>query len=206
LEGAEPPLRAALEGLGLETRVTGISHPDGGDAYTGDYSALTEEGLRDVDLLVLYTTGQERYGADLDAIRRFVEGGKALVGVHNAADSFTNSPEFISLMGAKFRTHPAQLDIALDVVDSTHPIMEGVTPFTVHDELYLFSNYDPGRVHLLAQTHSYDDNGPVPLAWTREPGEGRLFYLSPGHNPSTLADANWRHLFQNGVKWALRQR
>jgi type 1 glutamine amidotransferase len=204
IEAAAPPIRTALESLSLSVQVTGIFHPDGGDAYTGDYSSLTREGLADVDLLVLYTTGNQRHGAEIGAIREFVEAGRALVGIHNAADTFTDDPDFVSLIGGKFRTHPAQLDITTEIVDRTHPITDGITDFTVHDELYLFSDYDPSKVHLLAQTRSYDDNGPVPIAWTREPGTGRIFYISLGHNPSTLADANWQHFFKNGVQWAVR--
>jgi type 1 glutamine amidotransferase len=206
LEPAEPPLRGALEHLGLQVTFRGNYHPDGGDAYIGDYSALTQESLAFFDLLVLYTTGANRQGADIAAIVDFVERGKGLVGIHCAADSFTEDPEFIALLGGKFRTHPAQLDIATEIVDPRHPITQGLVDFTVHDELYLFSDYDPARVHLLAQTRSYDDNGPVPIAWTREPGHGRLFYLSLGHNPSTLADPHWQAFFQNGVEWALKQR
>ena len=206
LEPAEPPIRTALESLGLTVEVTGILHPDGGDAFIGDYAALTTEGLRDVDLLVLYTTGNHRHGADVDAIRQFVEGGKALVGIHNAADSFTDNADYVRMLGARFRTHPAQLDIATEIVDAAHPITKEVNGFTVHDELYLFNDFDPDRVHLLAQTHSFDDNGPIPIAWTREPGAGRVFYLSLGHNPSTLADAHWQQLFKAGAQWALRER
>ena len=206
LEPAITPLQTALEGLGLETRFTGIFHPDGGDDFVGDYSALSADTLQNVDLLALYTTGAEHRGADIPAVIEFVESGKALVGIHNAADSFYHTPEFVQLMGARFRTHPAQLDIATEIVDTQHPIMQGVEPFTVHDELYLFADYNPNNVHLLAQTRSVDDNGPVPLAWTREPGRGRLFYLSLGHNASTLADANWQRFFANGVEWTLRRR
>lgn len=206
LEPAEPPVRAALESLGLEVEVRGIRHPDGGDAYEGDYSALTQERLAGVDLLVLYTTGAETFGAVPTDIVAFVESGKALVGIHCATDSFTRDADFIALMGGKFRTHPAQLDIATEIVDPAHPITQGVENFTVLDELYLFSDYDPARVHLLAQTHSYDDNGPVPIAWTRAQGAGRVFYLSLGHNPSTLADTHWQRFFRNGVEWALKRR
>lgn len=207
LEGAEPALRACLEDLGLTVRVAGIRHPDGGDAWEGDYTALTDAGLEGVDLLLLQTTGNERHGADEAAMQRFVESGGALVGVHNAADSFTDNPEFVGLIGARFRTHPAQLDITTEIIDPAHPITQGLeSPFTVHDELYLFADYAPTTLHLLAQTHSFDDNGPVPIAWTREPGAGRLFYLSLGHNPATLADARWQGFFKNGVEWALRRR
>lgn len=205
LEAAEPPVRAALEEVGLTVTTSGMYHPDGGDTYTGDYSALSAENLRSYDALVLYTTGAQAEGADVGAISGFVRGGGALIGIHNAADSFTAFPDYIALLGGKFRTHPAQLDITAEFVDTEHPITRGLASFTVYDELYLFSDYDPSCVHLLAQTRSYDDDGPVPVCWTREEGAGRIFYLSLGHNPATLADANWRRLFQRGVAWALKR-
>lgn len=205
-EPAEPPIRAALESLGLEVTSTGIYHPDGGNDFIGDYSAITDDTLKHYDALVLYTTGKERFGADADAILRFVEAGGALIGIHNAADTFTDHAGYVALIGGRFRTHPAQLDITTEIVDPYHPITQGLAAFTVHDELYLFADYDASRVHLLAQTHSFDDNGPVPIAWTRESGSGRVFYISLGHNPSTLADPGWQSFFKQGVEWTLRKR
>jgi type 1 glutamine amidotransferase len=201
-------VRTILEGLGLETEVAGIFHPEGGDAYTGDYTALSAENLKRYDLLVLYTTGADRHGADIPALLDFVTSGKSLVGLHNAADSFTKDPEYIAMLGGKFRTHPAPLDITTEIVDRAHPITSGLQDFTLNDELYLFNDYDPAHVHLLAQTRSYDDNGngPIPIAWTREPGAGRLFYLSLGHRPETFANPNFVQFFRNGVEWTLRRR
>ncbi len=203
-EPAAPAITTALEEIGLEVTATGIYHPDGGDAFEGDYSALTRESLGNYNVLVLYTTGRDRFGADVSAIVDFAAQGKAVVGIHNATDSFTDDPAYVELMGARFRHHPEQLDVAVEIVDAAHPIMQGVVPFTVHDELYMFADYQPAGLHLLAQTRSADDNGPIPIAWTREPGAGRVFYISLGHNPEVLQDSNWRHFFQNGVRWALR--
>ena len=203
LEPAEPPVRAALADLGLGVTVSGIRQT-GPESATGDYRALSGPDMEGYDALVLFTTGQDQ-GEDIDALLRFVRSGGALIGIHCAADSFKNRPDFITALGGAFRTHPAQLDVAVEFADTQHPITQGLTPFTVHDELYLFSDYDPARVHLLAQTRSFDDNGPVPLCWTREEGAGRVFYLSLGHNPEVMADPHWRTLFQRGVRWALRQ-
>lgn len=203
LEPATAPLRALIEGLGIELTATGIFHPDGGQEWHGDYSALTAENLQNYDLLILYTTGNDRRGADPDAVRAFVEAGKALVGIHNATDTFTDDPAFVSLLGGKFRTHPAQLNITAEIVDAEHSITAGVPSFTVWDELYLFADYDPANVHLLAQTNSYEGEQNVPVAWTREQGAGRIFYISLGHNPSTMENPDWQRLFQNGVMWAL---
>lgn len=203
LEPAEPPVRAALEGLGLSVTVSGI-HQTGPDTSTGDYRALSAPTLAPYDALVLFTTGQDQ-GEDVDAVLQFVRSGKALVGIHCATDSFKDRPDYIAALGAAFRTHPAQLDITVEFVDTRHPITAGLEPFTVHDELYLFRDYDPAHVHLLAQTRSYDDGGPVPVCWVREEGAGRVFYLSLGHNPETMADPHWQVLFGRGVRWALRQ-
>ena len=205
MEPSVPLIRSLLDGLGIPMDATGILHPGGGESWTGDYSALTRETLSRYDLLVLYTTGHEKHGEDTGAIIDFVRSGGALAGIHNAADSFNYDPEFVRLIGGKFRTHPAQLDIAAEFVDTEHPITKGLKPFTVFDELYLFADYDPSRVHLLAQTRSYDDNGPVPVCWTREEGIGRVFYLSTGHNPATQEDPAWRELFSRGVQWSLRK-
>ncbi len=202
LEPAEMPVRSALESLGLSVDVSGIYHPGGGDDWVGDYSIFASPFLENYDVVVLYTTGKDTHGADLAALQSWVEAGGALVGIHCATDSFTDNKAYIALMGGKFRTHPAQLDIELEIVDARHPIMAGIPPFTVHDELYIFDDYDSDNVDLLGQTRSFTDGGIVPITWTREPGNGRMFYVSLGHNPSTLEDANWQKLFSSGVEWA----
>lgn len=203
LEAVEPPLREALESIDFLVTVSGIHHPDGGDVFVGDYSALNEEGLRNYDALLLYTTGNERFGADPAAVINFVRGGKALIAIHNAADSFTDDSGFVRLIGGKFRTHPAQMDIEVSFVDGDHPIATGIGAFTVFDELYLYSDYDPANVHLIAQTTSYDDNGPVPVCWVREEGYGRVFYFSLGHNAETMRHPSWVEMFKRGVQWAM---
>ncbi len=205
LEPVKPLFEEIFNRMGIVPTITGILHPDGGDAWEGDYSALNGENLEKYDLLLLYTTGNNRFGADVEAVKKFVEGGKSLIGIHNASDTFTDNPDFISLLGGRFRHHPAQLDIKVEITDAEHPIVKGIKGFTVHDELYLFNDFHPERVHLLAQTRSYndDDNGPVPICWTREQGKGKVFYLSLGHNPSVIADPKWQDLFMNGVKWSL---
>jgi len=202
LEPTIAPIQAALTKAGLSVDVSGVYHSDS-DQPVGDYRALSAGNLANYNAVALFTTGGEN-GADVPALLDFVRGGKALIGIHCATDSFTVHPEYIAAMGGKFRHHPAQLDVTVEFVGPPHPITQGLTPFTVHDELYLFSDYHPSRVHLLAETRSYDDNGPVPVCWIREEGQGRIFYLSLGHNPEVMADPHWQTLFERGVRWSLR--
>jgi type 1 glutamine amidotransferase len=206
LEPAEPFVRHVLESLGLGVDVTGIRHPDGDDRTIGDYGALNADTLERYAALVLFTTGRGE-GEDIAAMLDFVRRGGALIGIHCAADSFTSDAAYIAALGGKFRTHPAPLDIAVEFVDTDHPVTQGLASFTVRDELYLFSDYDPSRVHLLAQTRSYTGEGldPIPICWLRDEGKGRVFYLSLGHFPEAMASRDWQALFARGVRWALRQ-
>jgi type 1 glutamine amidotransferase len=204
LEPAEPEVRRALAPLGATLTVAGIRHPDGVDGFVGDYTALTAESLSGYDVVVLFTTGHG-HGEDTRALIEWVRRGGALLGIHCAADSFTDDSDYVALIGGKFRTHPAPLDVTVEFVDTDHPITRGLAPFTVRDELYLFNDYDPARVHLLAETRSYDGEGPasIPVCWTRTEGDGRVFYLSLGHFPDAMASLGWQTLFARGAAWAV---
>jgi len=202
IEPTVAPITSLLEEIGIDVTISGIYHPNGEEAYTGDYSALSAANLAKFDLLVLFTTGRG-HGEDVDAILDFVRSGKAIIGIHCAADSFQDRLDYAHAIGGQFRTHPAPLDVAVEIIDKEHPVTAGVAPFTVNDELYLYKEYDPENVHLLAQTTSHDDNGPVPVAWVREEGKGRIFYLSLGHMPAVWSQPEWRRLVQNGISWAV---
>ncbi|HEY3328626.1 MAG TPA: ThuA domain-containing protein [Capsulimonadaceae bacterium] len=205
LEGAEGPVTQALQAAGFTVDVTGVRHPDGGDDFVGDYSALNSDTLSGYDVLVVHTTGTETRGGSVDAVLEFVRSGKALVGIHCATDSFTDNPEYVAAIGGKFRTHPPGLvPMRVDIVDSAHPIMAGIEPFDIADELYLFNDYDPSRVHLLAETNSFAGEANVPIAWTRDEGQGRIFYLSLGHDPGAMASEPFQKLLGQGANWAIR--
>jgi type 1 glutamine amidotransferase len=183
-----PALREALQEAGFEALLS------------EDLEVLTAPGLAHYDLVVNYTTGRELSPAQWAGLEAFVRGGRGLVGVHNGADSFKNQGEYVALLGGVFVTHPPQLDIAVEYVDTTHAIVAGLPPFQVHDELYIL-DWRPERVHLLAQTRSHEGK-PQPIAWVRQEGAGRVFYLSLGHNRSTFDDPTYRRFLGRGARWA----
>lgn len=177
---------------------------------SGDFQVYMSEDLEVLtaptlpttyDLIVNLTTGRHLSPAQESGLLGFIRGGKGLVGVHNATDSFKNSAEYIAAIGGKFITHPAQLDIAVEYTDADHPIVRGLPPFVVRDELYLME-WQPERVHLLAQTHSHEGKA-TPLSWTREEGRGRIFYQSLGHNRTTYDVPEFREWLTRGAKWTV---
>jgi type 1 glutamine amidotransferase len=162
-----------------------------------DLAVLSEANLKNYAGVVNFTTGRDLSGEQWAALKGFVAGGGGYIGIHNATDTFKNQPEAIRLIGGSFLTHPAQLDVAVRIV-AQHTVTEGVEPFTVHDELYIMETW-PETYTLLAQTPA---EGTQPIAWVREAGAGRVFYLSLGHNAAVYEDPNYAKLLRRGVQWA----
>lgn len=183
-----PALRDILQGAGLETFLS------------EDLEVLSSPGLGHYDLIVNLTTGRQLDPAQERGLLEFLRGGRGLLGIHNATDTFKNSPDYIRTIGGRFLHHPAQLEIAVEYTDPADPLVAGLPAFTVKDELYIME-WDPANVRLLAQTHSHEGK-PVPLCWVRSEGAGRVFYLSLGHNRSTYDVPEFREWVSRGARWA----
>jgi type 1 glutamine amidotransferase len=150
------------------------------------------------DLLVFYYTIGEITDAQKNALLDWVASGKGYVGIHSAADSFRGCPEYRSMVGGYFVTHPRYRDYQVSVADAEHPITQGLVEFMIQDEQYIL-DYDP-RVHVLAS--ALHQGRAMPVAWTKPWGEGRVFYLALGHDAPACRQEMFRLLVQRGAAWA----
>jgi type 1 glutamine amidotransferase len=166
---------------------------------TEDLGTLTPENLNRYAGVVNYTTARDITDDQYAALLDFVRDGGGYIGVHCASDTFRNQPDSKRLLGGRFVDHPPQLDIVGEIVDFAHPITAPLSSFLVHDELYTLDD-NPDDYHLLARSPSH---GLQPIAWTRDEGAGRVFYLSPGHNAETYAEPTYRRVLQRGAQWAI---
>lgn len=180
------------------------------DYVAEDYDALRAERLAPYDSVVLYYTGGE---LPVESKRGLVEGvaaGKGFVGVHAAADSFHNAPEYLAMVGGVLRAHPCIREYIVSLADTEHPVTKGIAGYTVTDwekwpvyeyrvtdEQYLL-DHDP-RVHLLATTLFRSRLWPV--AWAKTWGRGRVFYLALGHNLEACRNPFFQKILVNGVRW-----
>jgi len=166
-----------------------------------DLEVLAAPGLTEhYDLIANLTTDRRLTPAQEAGLLGFVRGGRGLCGIHNATDTFKNSPGYLAAIGARFLHHPAQLDIAVEYADPDHPVTRGLAPFTVRDELYIM-DWNPAQVHLLALSRSHEQTA-TPLSWVRTEGAGRVFYHSLGHNRSTYDVPEFREWVARGALWA----
>jgi len=201
-----PRLAERIERLGRESGLFGVDTA-ANDAELG--AKTTADGLKAYDGVVFINTTGDLPLASREAFLAWIESGKALVGIHAAADTFHGWPAFITLLGAEFDYHREQAKVRVLIDDPKHPATEGlVAPIELFDEIYLYKNFDRARVHMLLSLDRHPNTGEpgfYPIAWTREQGRGRVFYTGPGHRDEVV-QADWfgRHLL-GGIRWALRR-
>lgn len=126
----------------------------------------------------------------------FVRGGKGLIGIHGTG--WWIGGEAVGLIGGHANWHPPGLEFTVQVEDREHPVTQGVSEFTVQDEIYM-SAWDPA-VHVLA-TATWSDKK-HPMAWTHTYGRGRVFYTTLGHGPGTFENPAVQKMIANAALWA----
>lgn len=192
------------------------------DWVVEDYDVFLAERIGAYDLVVLYHTGGTLSPEQAGGLTQWVAAGHGFVGVHSATDSFKANAEYIAMLGALFRRHPAVRRFTVSLVDPvpgvesienhlSHPITSGMEGYTkkdweswpifeyeVEDEQYLMEMVS--HVDVLANT-IYKGRA-CPIAWTRTWGEGRVYYLALGHDVSACRFPVFKTLFQRGAQWA----
>jgi uncharacterized protein len=172
-------------------------------------------------------------GPRRDALQAFVRSGKAIVGIHAAADSHHYWPWYGQMIGGYFDRHPASPNVRpghLRVVDHTHPSTRGLPDVIERqDEWYLFRDFNP-EVNLLvvADVQSVQDPGseplrmqwytsqtqsstrlrlpeanPKPISWWHNFESSRVFYTAMGHVPETFSEPLVIEHIAGGLRWAL---
>ena len=180
---------------------------------TEDATQFTDAGLASYDAVVfLSTTGQVLNTAQEDAFERFIQAGNGFVGIHAAADPATTGthfwPWYVELLGARFRSHPAQQNATIEVVSHDHPSTAHLdTTWQRFDEWYEFRDYsDEVTLLLELDGDSYNNGGGIdgffPHAWYHEFDGGRSWYTAGGHTADSFSEPDFRRHLAGGILWA----
>lgn len=177
---------------------------------------LKAEAAREWDVLVLYDFWQDITDAEkADFVARLKE-GKGLVTLHHSLANYQAWPEFEHLVGGRYnlekrvvegKEHPQStyqhdVDIAVKVANPQHPVVKGVSDFTIHDETYGLIEVAP-QVHALLTTEE-PTSGKV-IGWARNLDTGRVVYLQLGHDHQAYENPNYRKLVANAIRWTARR-
>ncbi len=166
--------------------------------YTDDLADLNAARLAGFDCLIVFANHTRITPEQETALLDFVAKGGGFVPLHCASYCFLNSPKYIELVGAQFKSHGTGT-FKETIVNTSHPVMEGISVIESWDETYVHAKHNTNRL-VLAERR--DDKGAEPYTWVREHGKGRVFYTAWGHDQRTWSHAGFQKLVENGIRWA----
>jgi putative membrane-bound dehydrogenase-like protein len=166
--------------------------------YTDQAQDLNPAKLAGFDCVAIYANTTRIAPEQEKALLDFVTAGGGFAPLHCASYCFLNSPKYIELVGAQFKSHGTGV-FKETIVNSEHPVMKGLSPIESWDETYVHTKHNTNRV-VLAERR--DDKGAEPYTWIREQGKGRVFYTGWGHDERTWSNPGFQALVENGIRWA----
>jgi hypothetical protein len=129
----------------------------------------------------------------------FVNAGGSALFIHSGTVLDKTKRLYPKLVGGIFLQHPQQCPVTYVPIKGSHPIVEGVEPFTVDDEHYHCQvNMEEVTPFL---TGSASGHASVITGWCREIGRGRTVTLTPGHTLETVTHPGMSRLVSNAVAW-----
>jgi len=172
------------------------------------------DDLGSVDLLVVNSghgpvaAGSDGEGAAWRAaherLHAYAHAGGAVLGLHQAANTFADSPSWAQILGGRWvpdvSGHPPLGAAPIHVRTGVHPITQGLADFTVVDERYCDLWTAPG-VQVLA-THA-EGGRDHPVVWVNTSGGYRSVYDALGHDVRALESQGRRRLLRREARWLL---
>tara|TARA_B100000161_G_C33557347_1_gene418804 strand:- start:4974 stop:5687 length:714 start_codon:yes stop_codon:yes gene_type:complete len=161
------------------------------------------------DLIIQSVTMGELDGKQEENLTKAVKSGVGIAGTHGGlGDSFRNNTNYQFMIGGQFVSHPGN-KVKFEVEILKDELTIGVNNFEVETEQY-YMHVDP-NIDIIAQSrftnhpHSWIENVIMPVAWKKKYGNGKIFYISLGHDPNEfLKYEEAMTLLTRGFIWALR--
>jgi type 1 glutamine amidotransferase len=165
---------------------------------TENRSMLTRTFLKEYDLFISYADDWESSLTDDQAgdLLSFVATGGGILAIHNGI-SFQKTTEFAQLVGGIFTGHPPRKNLTYTYGNLMHPITEGLVPFRLYEELYIFKFSPFIELTIILESKGH------PAGWVRPFGKGKVVYLSPGHDKSTFSNPTYREIIRRSALWAV---
>lgn len=185
------------------------------------------EAIAGGDMIVSYTSQVPVEKEACDAIRQFLERGGRWFAIH-ASNSVKDNAYLPGILGSRFITHPAYSHFPVTISRPNDPLLEGIEPFEVDDELYVIEEH--GDIEVLLETHwggealggRQIEEGVRPLMYRHRVGDGGVLYMALGHcnrafdtpRPGTRQPDHrgpwampvYQELVRRGVEWAAHRR
>ncbi|MEO6499442.1 MAG: ThuA domain-containing protein, partial [Mucilaginibacter sp.] len=117
-------------------------------------------------------------------------------------------PWYGNLVGAYFKSHPAQQEAVLNIIDARHPATKHLpAQWKRKDEWYNYKWIATG-LHVLIKidetSYKGGENGADhPMAWCHDYDGGRAFYTELGHTDESYTEPLYLQHLLGGIKYAM---
>ncbi|MDB4901722.1 MAG: Trehalose utilization [Mucilaginibacter sp.] len=176
---------------------------------TIDSKKFTYENLKQYAAVIfLSTTGDVLNNQQQGEFEKYIRSGGGFVGVHAATDTEYDWPWYGNLVGAYFKSHPAQQYAVLHVIDYNFIATKHLpVEWKRFDEWYNFKWIAPG-LHVLITIDEKSYNGGAngdnhPMSWYHDYDGGRAFYTELGHTDESYADPLYLKHLLGGIEYAM---
>ncbi|MFF7994294.1 ThuA domain-containing protein [Kitasatospora xanthocidica] len=177
---------------------------------TEDDTVFTPANLAGYRAVVFaLTTGDVLNAGEKAAFEGYIRAGGGYAGIHSASDTEYGWPFYGQVVGAYFKSHPAQQQARVVVEDRANPSTAHLpATWSRWDEWYNFRTNPRGSVHVLASLDesSYDPGsdrmGDHPITWCGQVQGGRSWYTAMGHTDESYADPAFRAMLLGGIRLA----
>ncbi|GHJ54245.1 hypothetical protein Nm8I071_35520 [Nonomuraea sp. TT08I-71] len=169
--------------------------------------------LRGTDLVVQCWTRGRLTEDQCAGLVSAVEAGTGFAGWHGGiVAAFPGDRRYQRMVGGEFLHHPDEFltyDVHIDPAHVGHPIVAGLADFQVTTEQYwmhtdALNDTIASTVIAAGSGGPHERAVPMPVAWTRRWGRGKVFVSSIGHSVDDLREPVVRTLTTRGLLWAGR--
>jgi uncharacterized protein len=214
---AVPHAMATLEQLGKESGLWDTTLRTDTEVLTKKKLEYNAKNLNDFDAVLFFTGGDLEMDAQqkADFISFVHDDGKGFIGVHSAAITFGDWPEYVDMIGGYYDEHPwITFDAPILVEDPAFPGMQPwPRAFVLRDEIYQMKNYSRDKVRVLMRldvskldmknknVHRID--GDFAVTWAKMYGKGRVYYTTLGHVETNWDRPEFQQMMTEAIKWAM---
>ena len=191
-------------------QIKGIQYTE---AAQKDHSEIFED-LRgwDYDVIVFYNMTQNMSQKRRRNFLRLLDEGVGVVALHHTMGAYQEFPRFKQIIGTKYYlkdtseggvlhkggTYLHDVDFTVHIADKNHPITQGMSDFTIHDETYKNCWFAKDN-HVLLTTDCPTSD--TTIAWVRNFERARICTIQLGHDSKAYENSNYRQLIERAILW-----
>ena len=157
------------------------------------------EQLLGCDAAIFFVRRKTPDAHNLAVLRRFFSSGKGFVALRSTSHAWENWPNFdAEVLGAKYGGPKGGNFGNVDrLIYKPHPIWNGADDFDTRCDIYRYSDVAPD-VQVIMEGEN--QNGRMPVAWTRVRQGARLFHFALGY-AYDMEKPSFRRIVANAVRW-----